>query len=77
MKKVLKVMDSTGDSSVSFDATVNDQAQSEARVFFDKLMAKGSAVFAVNRGPGAEDKRVRNFNELEAENVVVPRMAGG
>lgn len=77
MKVVLKVMDSSGDSSVAFDTEVEDKAKSEARVFFDKLMAKGAAVFAVNRADGESDKRVRNFDELEAENVVVPRIAGG
>jgi hypothetical protein len=76
MKKVLKVMDSSGDSSVAFDSDVQDAAQSEARVFFDKLMAKGAAVFAIGQD-GKGDQRARDFNELAAENVVVPRISGG
>jgi hypothetical protein len=74
--KTLKVMDSTGDSTVTFDADIDNEAKSEGRKLFDKIMAKGGNVFAVNRA-GATDKKVTSFDELEAENVVVPRIAGG
>jgi hypothetical protein len=77
MLKTLKIMDNTGDSSVTFDADIENDVKSEGRKLFDKCMAKGSAVFAVNRANGETDKRVTSFDELEAENVVVPRMAGG
>ena len=75
MKKVLKVMDSSGDSSKEFDSSVDNEAKSEARVFFDNLMAKGSVVFAVNIPEG--DKPVKKFDDLAAENIVVPRISGG
>lgn len=76
MKKVLKVMDRSGDSSVAFDTEVDDAAKSEARKFFDDLMAKGGNVFAI--GPdGKGDGPIRNFDQLGEENIVVPRIAGG
>jgi hypothetical protein len=74
MKKVLKVMDKTGDSSVEFDTDVQNEALSEGRKLFDSIMAKGSAVFRVN---GKESEQVRSFDELGEENVVVPRITGG
>lgn len=78
MRKVLKVMDSTGDTVIEFDdtETKSKAAENEARALFDRLTSKGAAVFAVNRGP-AGDKRVTNFNDLEVENVVVPLIVGG
>lgn len=78
MKKTLRVMDSTGDTVVEFetDAAIASKAEMEARALFDRLTSKGAAVFAVNRGEGG-DKRVRNFNDLEAENVVIPLIVGG
>ncbi len=81
MKKVLKVMDSSGDTQVAFDmeAETGDatKATAEAKALFDRLTGKGAAVFAVNRGDSQPDKRVTNFNDLEAENVVVPLIVGG
>jgi len=81
MKKVIKVMDSTGDSRVEFEtddaASIMSKSESEARALFDRLTAKASAVFAVNRGEGMPDKRVTNFNDLEAENIIVPAIIGG
>ena len=77
MKKVLKVMDSTGDTRVEFEAGTD--AETEAKALFERLTGgnKAAAVFAVNRGDGLPDKRVRDFNELEAENVIVPAIIGG
>lgn len=76
MKKVLKVMDRSGDSSVAFDTEVKDAAQSEARTFFDNLMTKGSNVFAIGTD-GKGDGPIRNFDDLGEQNIVVPRIAGG
>lgn len=74
MKKVLKVMDRTGDSCVEFDTTVDNEQLSAGRKLFDDIVAKGSAVFSVKDG---ESTQVRNFDELGEQNVVVPRITGG
>lgn len=73
--KVIKTMDASGDTRIEFTET-DEKATAEARELFERLTSKGAAVFAVNRA-GAPDKRVRDFSELEAENVVVPRIVGG
>lgn len=75
-KKVLRVMDSSGDRPVEFDLA-DDASTAEARALFERVTRGGAAVFAVNRDGDAPDKRVRNFNELESENVVVPALIGG
>ncbi len=77
--KRIRVMDSSGDSVVEFDETLamKDAAYTEADALFERLTGKGAAVFAVNRGEGVADKRVRHFDELESENVVVPVIVGG
>lgn len=76
MKKTLRKMDSTGDSVIEFD-TDDAKATNEARALFDKLTEQASAVFAVNRAGGEPDKKVRNFDELEESNIVVPAIVGG
>ena len=77
MKK-LRVMDSSGDTVVEFDETeVQSKAAEEAKALFERLTAKGAAAFAVNRGGVEPDKKVTNFNELEADNIIVPRIVGG
>lgn len=76
MKK-LRVMDSSGDSVLEFnEAEVDAKATQEAKELFDRLKNQGAAIFAVNRD-GQPDRRVTNFDELEASNVVVPRIVGG
>lgn len=79
MKKVMKIMDRTGDSRVEFECgeAIKSKAETEAQELFERLTAKGAAVFAVNRPNGQEDKRVKNFSELEEENIVVPRIVAG
>lgn len=73
--KTLKVMDASGDTRIQFEEGTS--AEAEAKKLFKSLISKGSAVFAVNRGDGVPDKRVKDFAELESDNVVVPRIAGG
>ena len=76
--KTLRVMDSTGDTVLKFDETeATAAAASEAKALFERMTGKGAAVFAVNRGEGQPDKRVKNFNELEQDNVIVPAIVGG
>lgn len=77
MKK-LRVIDSSGDTVVEFDeAEANAMATEEAKALFERVIAKGAAAFSVNRGGAEPDKRVTNFNDLEAENIIVPRIVGG
>ena len=76
--KTLRKMDSTGDTVIEFDELAADaKATIEAKALFARMAAGGGAVFAVNRGEGQPDKRVTNFNDLEADNLVIPRIVGG
>lgn len=72
--KTLRVMDSTGDSMVKFE---DESSTAEARALFERMTGKGAAVFAVNRGDGQADKRVKDFDALESENIIVPAITGG
>ena len=77
MKK-LSVMDSSGDTVIEFDETeATAKAAEEARALFERMTAKGAAVFAVNRGEGKPDLRVKDFGALEQENIIVPAIVGG
>ena len=77
MKK-LRVMDSSGDTVIEFDETeATTKATEEAKALFERLTAKGAVAFAINRGGAEPDKKVTNFNELEADNIIVPRIVGG
>ncbi|MCC7547320.1 MAG: hypothetical protein IT532_06110 [Burkholderiales bacterium] len=76
--KVLRVLDSTGDRVIEFDesdATLT--AQREAKALFECMLTSGSVAFKVNRGEGRVDEKVADFNALENETVIVPRVVGG
>lgn len=76
--KTLRVMDSTGDTVLAFDETDAMQgAANEAKALFERMKKKGAAVFAINRGEGKTDKRVKDFSELEQDNVIIPAIQGG
>ena len=77
MKK-LRLLDSSGDTVIEFDETeATTKARDEAMALFGRLAEKGAATFAVNRGAGEPDKRVTDFNDLENDNIIVPRIVGG
>jgi hypothetical protein len=71
MKK-LKVMDSSGDTVVEFEA--GTEAEQLARELFERLTAKGAAVFSTGAGG---DVRVKDFAELGETNIVVPAIVAG
>ena len=74
----MKTLRVSGDTTIAFDDTeATAAARVEAEALFKRLTEKGAAVFAVNRGEGVTDKRVTNFNDLEQQNLVVPRLVGG
>ncbi|MCW5621406.1 MAG: hypothetical protein KIS79_09905, partial [Burkholderiales bacterium] len=78
MMKVLRVLDSTGDRVIEFDdsdATLT--AQREAKALFERMLTSGSVAFKVNRGEGRPDEKVADFDALENETVIVPRVVGG
>ena len=76
--KVLRVLDSTGDRVIEFDESDAKLAtEREARALFERMLAAGSVAFKVNRGEGRVDEKVTDFNALENETVIVPRVVGG
>ncbi len=76
--KVLRVLDSTGDRVIEFDESDAKLAtEREARALFERMLASGSVAFKVNRGEGRADEKVTDFNALENETVIVPRVVGG
>jgi len=76
--KTLRILDSTGDSVVSFDETdATSEACAEAQALFERMLAQGAVAFKVNRGTGKPDEKVSDFSKLEDETVIVPRLVGG
>lgn len=76
MKKSLRILDSTGDTVMSFESEIDDKARAEAEKFFQTMKQKGAAVISVT--PGTEGGvQVRDFNTLGEENVVIQPIVGG
>jgi hypothetical protein len=76
--KTLRILDSSGDSVVSFDdSDAALVARKEAQALFERMLASGAVAFKVNRGEGKPDEKVTNFSDLEDETVIVPRIDGG
>lgn len=70
--KVLYVMDSSGDKRVIFEGENSD----EARALFERLAATGAVAFKIHRD-GKPDEKVTDFDKLEDETVIVPRVVSG
>lgn len=71
--KTIRKMDSTGDTAVKFDETQADAAATlEARALFDRLTKTDNASVFTSDG-----RRVKHFDGLAEENVVVPMIVGG
>lgn len=74
----LRILDSSGDRVIEFDeSNATETARREARALFERMLASGAVAFKVNRGEGAVDEKVTDFNALEDETVVIPRVVGG
>lgn len=82
MKKILRRLDSTGDTAIEFDPDVKtkpaSKATDEARALFERLTAKeGAIAFNVNRGDGKPDEKITKFGQIENETILVPKIVGG
>ena len=76
--KILRVLDSSGDRTMTFDDTQDmAAARAEAQALFERLLGAGSIAFRVNRGGGRSDEKVTEFSALEDETIVVPRLVAG
>ncbi len=75
--KTLRILDSSGDSVITFDNRDAASVEKEAQALFERLLASGAVAFKVNRGEGKPDEKVTDFAELEDETVIVPRIIGG
>lgn len=74
----LRFLDSSGDRVIEFDDNLaTEGARREAQALFERMLASGAVAFKVNRGEGAVDEKVTDFNALEDETVVIPRVVGG
>ncbi|HEX4986082.1 MAG TPA: hypothetical protein VFV71_08455 [Burkholderiales bacterium] len=74
--KTLRVLDSSGDTSISFDDST-PEARAAARALFDARLAAGATAFKIRREHGRPDEKVTDFWALEEETVIVPRIVGG
>jgi hypothetical protein len=78
MMKTLRILDSSGDRGITFDDTdASALARQQARALFERMLARGSTAFKVNRGEGKLDEKVTEFSALENETILVPRLVGG
>jgi hypothetical protein len=75
MKKVLRIMNKSGDAVLEFD-TVDAEATAKAKAEFDDLMKRHATVVTFKE-PGQPGEVVRKFEDLAEESVVVPAIVGG
>jgi hypothetical protein len=74
----LRFLDSSGDRVIEFDDDqATEGARRDAQALFERMLASGAVAFKVNRAEGAVDEKVTDFNALEDETVVIPRVVGG
>lgn len=76
MKRLLRILDKTGDTRISYDLESGEDLAA-AKAAFDAAVAKGSSVFNVKPGSNETTKRCGSFDELSEEAVIVPKIVGG
>lgn len=81
MRKLIRKLDSSGDTVIEFDPEVSDEAQAkataEAKALFERMLANGGRAFKVHRAEKQPDAPVYKFGEIENETILVPRVVGG
>ena len=73
-KHVLRILDNSGDRTITYDPTIEDEV-AKAMAEFDQSMAKGMKAFVLDEAGGGHTTRVL---EREAtQTVVSPQYVGG
>lgn len=76
MKRLLRVLDTTGDTRISYDLESGENL-ADAKAAFDAAIKKGSSVFNVKPGSNETTQRTTNFDELQEEAIIVPKITAG
>lgn len=76
MKRLLRILDKTGDTRISYDLEQGDNLAA-AKAAFDDAVKQGSSVFNVTPGSNETTQRVKSFGELSEEAVIVPKITAG
>lgn len=76
--KVIRILDSTGDTAIEF-TDANTEATAKAKAVFDDWMAKKRPAFLTKRPDGKPDEKITSFDQIEegAETVLVPAIVAG
>ena len=78
--KTLRVLDSTGDTCITFDETsATADAMAKAKEVFDGWMKKKLPAFLTKRANGKPDEKITSFDQIEegAETILVPAIVAG
>lgn len=77
MKRLLRVLDSSGDSRHSFDLESTD-GLADARRVFDEQIKKGSSAFSTTPGSSEPSKRIEKLEDASGTEVlIVPAITAG
>ena len=76
--KLIRVLDSTGDTAIEFDEA-NTEATAKAKAVFDDWMAKKRPAFLTKRADGKPDEKITSFDQIEdgAETLLIPAIVAG
>lgn len=72
--KLLRVMDSSGDSEI-FWSDQDLDTLARAREAFDRIVSLGGRAF--NLGPGGEQTPIQTLEQAGEEALIFPRIVGG
>lgn len=76
MKRLLRILDKTGDTRIGYDLD-DPSSLADARRAFDAAVKKGASVFNVSPGSNETTQRIDKFEQLSEEAIVVPKIVGG
>lgn len=76
MKRLLRVLDKTGDSRYEFELD-NPDSLAAARAAFAEAVRKGGSAFEVKPGSNETTKRINSLDEASQEAIVIPKIVSG
>lgn len=76
MKRLLRVLDKTGDTRIEFDLESKEGLADAERVW-NEVVSKGGSAFSVTPGTSDAVKRLNSLDEASQETILISPITGG
>lgn len=76
MKRLLRVLDQSGDTRIEFDLE-SKEGLADAQAAWDKVVSKGGSAFSVTPGTSDAVQRLTSLDEASQETILISPITAG